>query len=289
MTAPATTPLSYNLYVQQLGVLAVAITQNTAGVWGFQDAPLQTLLPQALNYAELRIQRDLDFLNARSANTYALTAGSNLFTVPINDFLIVDTLEILQTVGGSLLNQAGQQIYNQAGQAISPAGSSSVVQIVNSYPLTAASREFIQNCFGGIAQAGTPKWFAMYGDTFGNGADQGLNILLGPIPNFAFPVRVTGVIRMPTLAQYDEDGFADTSFTYISQFLPDMLLMASMIYISAFQRQFSSTSDDPNMGQSYEKQYQALRLAAIAEENRKKFMGSGWSSYSTPVSATPAR
>jgi hypothetical protein len=62
-----------------------------------------------------------------------------------------------------------------------------------------------------------------------------------------------------------------------------MLIMASMIYISAYQRNFSATSDDPAMPMNYEKQYQALRLGAIAEENRKKGMGSGWSSYSTPV------
>jgi hypothetical protein len=68
-----------------------------------------------------------------------------------------------------------------------------------------------------------------------------------------------------------------------------MLIQASMIYITAFQRNFSATSDDQAMGQTYEKQYQALRLGAISEENRKKFAGSGWSSLSTPVSATPTR
>ena len=262
MTVSATTPLSYNAYVQQLGAMAVATTQTSGGVNSFVDAPLQTALPQALNYAELRIQRDVDFLQARSSNNYALTAGNNLFAIPINDFLILETLEILQESGST---------------------------VVNSCPLTPVSREFIQNCYGGQSQAGTPKWFAMYGDTFGDGANTDINVLLGPPPNYAFPVRVTGVIRLPSLAQYATAGPADTSYTYISEFLPDMLMMASMIYVSAFQRQFSSTSDQPEMAQSYEKQYQALRLGAISEENRKKFQGSGWSSYSTPTSATAAR
>lgn len=262
MTSPATTPLSYNAYVQQLGVLAVATTQEASGVYTFVDAPLQTVLPQALNYAELRIQRDLDFLQARTSNNYTLTAGNNLLSVPVNDFLILETLEILQESGST---------------------------VVNSCPLTPVSREFIQNCYGGLSQAGTPRFFAMYGDTFGDGANTSINVLLGPAPNYAFPVRVTGVIRLPSLAQYATSGPADTSYTYISEFLPDMLLMASMIYISAFQRQFSSTSDDPQMGQTYEKQYQALRLGALSEENRKHFQASGWSSYSTPVSATPTR
>jgi hypothetical protein len=262
MTAPATNPLSYNLYVQQLGVMAVALTSETSGVYSFVDPPLQQVLPQALNYAELRCQRDIDFLNARASNTYALTAGSNLLSIPVNDFIIVETVEITQNSGS---------------------------QVVSSTPLVPVSREFIQNCYSGLVGASQPRFFAMAGDNFGDGADSFINLLLGPPPNFAYPVRVNGVIRLPSLAQYATAGPADTSYTYLSEWLPDLLLMASMIYISAFQRQFSSTSDDPNMGQSYEKQYQALRLGATSEENRKKFQASGWSAYSTPPAATPTR
>lgn len=32
MTTPATNPLSYNAYIQNLGVMAVALTQETASV-----------------------------------------------------------------------------------------------------------------------------------------------------------------------------------------------------------------------------------------------------------------
>ena len=262
MTAPATNPLSYNAYIQNIGVMAVALTQETGGVYSFVDATLQTIVGQMLNYAELRIQRDLDFLQARSSNTYTLTAGQNIFSVPINDFLMVETLEITQNSGST---------------------------VVNSTPLIPVSKEFIQNCFAGAASANTPRYFAMYGDTFGDGANTNINVLLGPVPNYAYPLRVTGVIRLPSLAQFATSGIADTSYTYISQFLPDMLMMASMIYISAYQRNFSATSDSADMGLSYEKQYQALRLGAISEENRKKFEGSAWSSYSTPVAATPTR
>lgn len=262
MTAPATNPLSYNAYVQNLAVMAVAITSETAGVWSFVDPDLQTILPQALNYAELRIQRDIDFLQARSSNTYTLTQGNNVLQIPVNDFFTIETLEVTQNSGAT---------------------------VVNSSPLVPVSKEFIQNCYAGAASADTPRYFAMIGDTFGDGADSFLNILLGPVPNYAYPVRAFGVVRLPSLAKYATNGQADTSYTWISQFLPDMLMMASMIYISAFQRNFGSTSDDPAMGQTYEKQYQALRLGAISEENRRKFNESAWSSYSTPVSATPTR
>ena len=130
----------------------------------------------------------------------------------------------------------------------------------------------------------------MYGSTFGDpGQDVNTNILLGPAPNFAYTIRVTGTARMPSLFKYAVAGVADTQYTYLSEFYPDMLITASMIYITMFQRNFGNASDDPQMGMTYEKQYQALRLGAIAEENRKKAMGSGWTPYSTPVSATPTR
>lgn len=261
-SAPATNPLSYNEYITNVGVMAVALTQPVAGVVQFVDATLQAIIGQMLNYAELRIQRDVDFLQAKSYNTYTLTQGSNLLQIPINDFLMLETLEITQNSGST---------------------------IVNSAPLTPASKEFIQNCYAGAASANAPRYFAMIGDTFGNGADTNINVMLGPVPNYAYPVRAFGVIRLPSLAKYATTGVADTSYTYISQFMPDLLMMASMIYVSAYQRNFSATSDSADMGQSYEKQYQALRLGAISEENRKKFNESGWSSMSTPVSATPSR
>lgn len=262
MTSPALNPLSFNGWVQTVGAMAVVQTQVTTGVWGFVDPPLQTILPQILSYAEARIQRDIDALQARSSNTYALTVSNNLLSIPVNDFLVIETFEVTQV-------------------------SNSVV--VNSFPLIPVSKEFIQNCYSGVFSTGMPKYCAMYGDTFGDGANTNVNVLLGPAPNSAYPVRVTGVIRMPSLFKLATSGPADTSYTYISQWLPDLLLQASMIFISAYQRNFSANSDDPAMPVNYEKQYRTLLAGAIAEENRKKGLGSGYSAYSTPATATSTR
>jgi len=62
-----------------------------------------------------------------------------------------------------------------------------------------------------------------------------------------------------------------------------------MIYISAFQRNFGRQSDDPQMAQSYESQYQILKDSALLEENRKKFEAAAWTSYSPAPAATPTR
>jgi hypothetical protein len=65
--------------------------------------------------------------------------------------------------------------------------------------------------------------------------------------------------------------------------------MASMIYISAYQRNFGRANDDPQMAITYESQYQALLKSAMMEENRKKFEAAAWSSQSPSTAATPTR
>jgi hypothetical protein len=68
-----------------------------------------------------------------------------------------------------------------------------------------------------------------------------------------------------------------------------MMIMASMVYISAYQRNFGRQSDDPQMAQSYENQYQLLKNSALVEENRKKYAAAAWTSYSPSPVATPTR
>jgi hypothetical protein len=264
MSTPNTNPLSYNAFIAQIASMAVVTANQTAvpGVNQFIDAPLQAIVPMIFNYAELRIQRDLDMLSTQTSNSYTLTQGQNVFPLPVNDFLTVQTLEITQSNGGN---------------------------VVNAFPLLPVSKEYIQNVYGGMSSAGTPMYYAMYGDNFGGDQFTNTNILLGPPPNFGYTLRVTGTTRAPSLLKYAQAGPADTQFTYISAYYPDLMVMAAMIYISAFQRNFSATSDSADMGLSYEKAYQALRLGAIPDEDRRKSEGSGWTSYSTPTAATPTR
>ena len=59
MSTPNTTPLTYNGYVTQIGTMAVVNTTTNSGVVVGVDAAFNNIIPQMLNYAELRIQRDL--------------------------------------------------------------------------------------------------------------------------------------------------------------------------------------------------------------------------------------
>jgi len=53
-------------------------------------------MPQMLNYAELRIQRDLDLLPLQTDNSsYSLTAGNNVLSLSVNDFVTVQNIAVL--------------------------------------------------------------------------------------------------------------------------------------------------------------------------------------------------
>jgi hypothetical protein len=106
--------------------------------------------------------------------------------------------------------------------------------------------------------------------------------LVGPYPNANYTVEIVGTYRPASLS-------ASNLTTFISLNLPDLMIMASMVYISAYQRNFGRANDDPQMAITYESQYQTLLKGAMGEENRKKFEAAAWSSQSVSASATPTR
>lgn len=235
--------MDYNTYVQQIATMSVVPVTDTN---------YQIILPQMISYAELRMQRDLDFLSTQISTTaYSFTANNNTLTVPQSQFVTTETMEVIDGSGVST-------------------------------PLLPVTKEFLQNVYGSGSATGLPAYYAEYG---GDAATTGYTsqlMIVGPIPSASYQVRLTGTVRSAPLS-------ATNTQTYISTNLPDMMIMASMIYISAYQRNFGRQSDDPQMAQSYESQYQVLKASALVEENRKKYEASAWSSYSPAPAATPIR
>lgn len=272
MTAPQTTPLTYNGYVAQIATMAVvnygtitnassnSIVVGTDTSPTSPSSPFNTIIPQMLNYAELRIQRDLDLLPSLVQNTsYSLTAGSNLLQLQTADFVTVQTISV---VSGTATN-----------------------------PLIPTTKEFLQNVYNDSSYQSTPLYFAMSGGDISTGGNTYNNVLVGPYPNASYPLSITGTVRLKTLyPTVGSDGYPSigTGTTFISTYLPDMLLMASMIYISAYQRDFGSIGNDPQMPGTYEAQYEMLLKGASTEEARKKFSSAGWTSMSpAPTASLP--
>lgn len=260
MSVPQTNALHYNDYITQLGLMAIEAVETVTGIVQGVSPEFNTLIPQALNFAELRIQRDCQLLPLQTSNDYALTSGSNIFSIPVSDFVTVQTLWV--NVNGSLM------------------------------PLTPTSKEWLQNVFPGMGVQGPPEYFAMVGGDLATAGLTSTNILLGPVPDDNYPATIFGMIRMPSLYQFSDSAVdARTGLTFISQWLPDLLLAASMIWLTGYQRDFGAMGqvDEAGMGVSWEAVYQGLLKGAQVEEGLKRFQGSAWTSMGVPVAATPTR
>lgn len=233
--------LTYATYKSTLATLSVV--PETDPNW-------LEILPSAIDYAELRIYRDLDLLSTVKSNTsFSTTASDPLITITQGTFVTLQNVNV-----------------------ITPAGTTQPSNGTRN-PLLPVAKEYIQYSWPSADNAGVPKYFAML--------DQN-SFYVGPWPDAAYTLEIIGTYRPLSLS-------STNTTTFISQYLPDLFLMASMIFISGYQRNFGRQSDDPAMAQSYESQYQSLLRGATVEEYRKKFAASGWTSISPSPVATTGR
>lgn len=242
--------LTYSTYKTQIAQMAVVAED---------DPNFLAILPMMIDYASLRIARDLDLMFTSVSlhgTDYKLNAGNRNISFEQNfpdgsSFVVSEQINLILPVG---------ETNPDTGQRV---------------PLMPTTKEFLDAVYGSslAANRAQPKYFVPFNETL---------FFVGPVPDQAYYVEVVGTIRPAPLS-------ATVTETFISQYLPDLLVMASMVYISAYQRNFGRESDDPQMAQSYEGQYQALLKSAGVEEARKKFDAAAWSSQSPATVATPTR
>lgn len=235
------TGLNYTTYKTQIATLAVV--EET-------DPNFAIVLPMAIDYAELRICRDLDFLfTSDSDSSVSCTPNNRQITVPQGTFVVTEQINI-----------------------ITPAGTADPEQGTRN-PLLPTTKEFLDAVYGSSSSAGLPKYYCAFNDNL---------FLIGPFPDQAYRVEIVGTVRPAPLSVANPT-------TFISSYLPDLMVMASMIYITGYQRNFGKIADDPAMAVTYEQQYQTLLKGAAIEEARKKYEASAWSSQSPSPVATPTR
>ena len=255
-----TTGLTYSTYVAQIATMAV-VDQT--------DGAFQTILPQMITYAENRMYRDIDFMFTSTSLhglSFVLTPGNRNLSFNINLASNSNAQE-----GTFVVSEQINLLTDAAGNAASTTNPDACVRA----PLLPTTKEFLDAVYGSslTANLAQPKYFVPFNETL---------FFVGPVPDQAYPVEVVGTYRPNSLS-------ATNTTTFISQYLPDVFIMASMIYISAYQRNFGRANDDPQMAITYESQYQALLKSALVEEARKQFESSGWSSQGPATIATPTR
>lgn len=217
------------------------------------DSNFTTFLPGCIDYAEQRIYRDMDLLYTFVTDaTVQLSSGIrnfNLSTVS-GTYITVDQVNVITPA--ATLSSAGTRI-----------------------PLVPATRDFIDNSYPSqiSSYTGVPEYYAMRSNSV---------ITLGPTPDAAYYVETVGTQRPTVLSSAN-------SSTILTQYIPDVFMAASMVFAAGYMRDFGAQSDNPQMSQSWESQYQLLMKSAAVEQFRAKFQSEGWTSKQPNPIATPRR
>ena len=205
------------------------------------DPNFVAIEPSIIDYAEQRIYRELDLLGTNITDaTATLTASNRNFTLPSGQgtFIVVDYINVLTPVGSTAANGTRT-------------------------PLIPMSRDAIDVIYPSSQTAtGVPQYFGMI--------DPG-TVMLAPSPDAAYATEVIGTIRPAPLS-------STNTTTILTSYVPDLFMAASMVFASGYMRNFGSQADDPRMSQSWESQYQLLKVSAQTEQARQRFESWGWSS-----------
>jgi len=231
--------VDYATYVSQLETM---IAMDAA------DPDFPTIIPAVINYAEMRIYRELDLISTIFRDTSVTLTPQTQGAMLPNTFVTVQGINILTPVGGAVATSAR-------------------------VPLVPASKELVYMLWGDPTVTGQPQMFAL--------VDQ-WNLLLGPSPDLGYTIEAYGTQRPTPLSPTN-------TTTFLTAYLYDLFLAASMIFASGYMRNFGTQSSDPQMGMSWEAQYQSLKASANVEELRKKSWSDAWTAFSPTPLAQPPR
>lgn len=209
-------------------------------------------IPNLIDYAEQRIFRDLDLLATRVTDQSAvLTPNGRVFTLPttIGTFIVPEYFNV-----------------------ILPASANFVTGV--RVPLVPVSRAYMDFAWPSASSGtGPPQVYAPRDNA---------SIFLGPTPDQAYPIEVTGTQRPIPLS-------ASNSSTFLTTQLPDLWFCATMVKASAFMRDFGQQADNPAMSVSWEGQYQGLLKSADTEEAKKFLRSAGWTAQGVRAVSAPQR
>lgn len=214
-----------------------ALAQETAITSTNTD--FQAMLPTFIQNAELRIYRDLDLL-------------ATVFRDPN---------------GAVTPNQRSVALPTTYGRFVVVEGANLFVSGVRHAALTPVSRDYIDMMWPLETAATTitiPTVFCRTDDqTLLIGSPAGASAAVTGI-------EVIGTVRPSPLS-------AVNTTTFISQYLPDLFLAASMVEVTGWMKNYGAQADDPKLAISWESVYQSRLAGAAVEENRKKFQSGSWS------------
>lgn len=208
------------------------------------------ILPEMIDYAEQRIYREIDLLSTVTRDTGVLTVGTRSFTLPSNN---------------------GRFVVTNALNVITPAATTDP-DLGTRKQLVPVSLDYLNATSTSPTASGVPSVYAML-------TDQIVNV---DFPDAAYTIEVIGTIRPTPLSEANPT-------TFLTLYLPDVFVAASMVFGTGFQKNWGAQADDPQMATSWESQYGKLFASANLEEQRKRYASGAWGSLSPTPAATPTR
>lgn len=195
------------------------------------------VLPTIIDDAEQRIYRKLDLLaTVVTDQTGILTPDQRMFDLPVASGRFVTLTQV---------------------NVFTPAGSTTTRN-----PMAIVSRGYLDAAWPSDTSVGTsvPNVYAMHTDQ---------QIVVGPPPSDAFTMELVGTIRPEPLS-------ATNTETFLTLYLPDLFFAAAMVRAAGYQKNFGAQADDKQMAGSWEALYQERLASADAEEMRKRWQGTSW-------------
>lgn len=211
------------------------------------DVNYNTILPRAIEYAEQRMYRELDLMQTFTSATATTAANNRTIAIP-GSLIVLNSLYIITPAGAHKDDANAQR------------------NLLLRTTIDAVNFVWPQGQATGVL----PKYFATQSD---------VNVVIAPPPDGTYDLEFYGTVRPAPLS-------STNTTTILTTYLPDVFLACAMVFFSGYQRDFGSQSDDPQLAQSWETQYQLLKSSAGEEISRAKSQSALWSPFSTTKIAT---
>lgn len=240
--------MNYSQYVTTIGTLLQYQIVDASSATPFLETDANNILPSLISYAELRLYREMDFISTIVAPTTTTTSGIRTIITPPS-LIVLQSMNII-TPAGKTPDQSGSK--RNAVQR--------------------TSIEYINATYPTVSITGLPEFYA-YTQIALTTNPNPTTIALAQTPDATYTVECLGTARPAALSS------TNTS-TFLTLNMPDIFIAASMVYGAGFQRDYGQQSDDPQLAQSWESQYQILKSGLSVEELRKKAQSVIWQPYS---------
>ena len=137
-------------------------------------------------------------------------------------------------------------------------------------PVERTSIDFIDMAYPDPTITGLPTWYAMLSDT---------TIVFAPTPDHNYYIECTGTVDPPPMS-------AAQQTSPLGNYFPDLLLSASMIFMSAWQRDFGSQMN-PQDANLWQTAFDGQLKSALEYIQRQKAQTPNWSPFSATPESTP--